>query len=45
MMSEEGHYALMADMAYVQRAPPAQLPDQDRIVNFCISKVRQPSDS
>ena len=39
-MSEEGHSALMADYAFVLRNAPAQLPDQDRIVNFCISQVQ-----
>ena len=39
-MSEEGHYALMADYAFVLRNAPAQLPDQDRVVNFCVSQVQ-----
>ena len=38
-LTEEGHYSCLEGMQFLSRHPPAQLPDLDMIVNFCIAKV------
>ena len=39
LASEASYNTFLDSLSYVMRGPPAQLPDLDRIINFCIAEV------